>query len=168
MPNFGFNPTNFTPYQYQQGNQIFQGYQPNSFEFDPVSYGLSGLDTMSNLGGTIGNSFYAANALNSANRQAQYQPEAQMTSANINANANQNIENTRAGVQNRQTDAMQQLGNARVQQISSLMPLITALIGNRGVGGGGAGLQGFTTNFGQGAALNGAATPQTPRSMGNV
>jgi len=153
----------FDPTQ-QHGNQAGGGFD----YLDPMNAVSQGMGTMGNLGNTIGNSFGFANLLNSQNRQAQYQPEAQMTQANIRSNADQNIANTNAGVTNRQTDAMQQLGNARVQQISSLMPLITALIGNRGVGGGGAGLQGFTTNFGQGAALNGAATPQTPRSMGNV
>jgi hypothetical protein len=142
---WGTNGNWFNPNQ-QLGNQYGGGFD----YLDPMNAVSQGMGTMGNLGNTIGNSFGFANLLNSQNRQAQYQPEAQMTTANINGNANQNIANTNAqAAQNiANTNA-----NARTQQISSLMPLITALIGNRGVGGGGAGLQGFTTNFGQGAAL---------------
>ena len=53
----------------------------------PVPYGMEtvgqGMGQMSGLGGLIGGSFGLANAMNSANRQAQYGPEAAMKIAGM-------------------------------------------------------------------------------------
>lgn len=168
MANFGFTPSGFTPFQYQHGNQTFQGFNPTGYEFDPLSYQLSGLDTMSNLGNTIGNAFGAVNQMNSANRQAQYQPEAAVNLGQINSNAAIQQQKLISDATNNQTNAALQLGNNRINQYATMLPQIIAALTGMNRGGIAGDIDGFKTNFGQGASLSGAAIPQTPRATGNL
>lgn len=158
------------------GGSVFGGYGG----FDPFSMLSQGWNSMSNLGNTIGSQFFLANALNSLNRREQYPYEAAMTNTQMNTGAQNHATDATQQSTNRQTDALQQiqnrqadiasqLGNARLNQSSTILPmLISALSGiipkSNGQGFG-QGMDGFRTNFGQGASLGGAATPETPRAV---
>lgn len=157
---------------YSLSNLGGNGYGPSFFQsywydpLDPFNNVYQGFNTMANLGNTIGNTFAFTNLLNSQNRQAQYQPEAQMTSAKMYADSQLGQSQALANAQNNQTNAALQLGQQKIAQGNTILPLLISALSNLKPGSPGGGMQGFSTNFGQGASLTGAATPQTPRATG--
>ena len=137
---------------------------------DPMYNVFQGMNTMQNLGNTIGSGFGFANLLNSANARAQYEPAANVASHAVDSAAQQRISELNNQALNNQTAASLQLGQGKLAQGSTILPMLIAALsslgGRAGGSGGIGGMNGFTTNFGQGASLTGAATPQTPRATG--
>lgn len=133
--------------------------QPNPFT------GLAAGQAMQGIGQQLGGAAYAANALGSQNRQAQYEMMGQLypalfgsatdlEAARLNAKVglNTNRMNYKSGINTNRTsleiERLRQQG--ALDRIGAIGPLFSAFAGNLNLGGGGGAFTGFTSNFGQG------------------
>lgn len=99
---------------------------------------LGGINTMNNLGNQIGQAYDYSNALTSGNMRARYEPEFQYRAA-VDTNR------TQERMQNR---ALQ----SKEGTFNNILPHIIAALGGQG-----AGVGGFQTNYGAGAQLGSQA-----------
>lgn len=111
---------------------------------------LGGLDTMNNLGASVGNAFDRANLMSSANMQAKYAPYYNYQGVHDTNQTNERMQQQRLGSQQ--------------NILGSLLPSIVAALG--GIGGG-QGIGGFQTNYGAGARLGSQAQPTNTQQFRN-